>query len=299
MAAIAGRGVCLLEPVFDEDQVLADMARHGATHLVGGDDLVARLADAWGRRRRELPAWRWLGIADFAGRAEELAAWAETEFGAVATGVYGSSEVFALAAMWPPEEPAPHRWRAGGRLVSPGMEARVVDPVSRQVLGPSARGELELAGPSVVDAYLGDHEALAAAVSAEGWFATGDLAEVDQEGAITFYCRMGDVLRLRGFLVDPAEIEHRLAAHEAVRSTKVVGIRGPDGGEAAVAFVVPRPGASPDPDELRAWCADTLAGFKVPAAVHLIEDMPTTVGTNGTKIRAGVLREWAQDLATP
>jgi acyl-CoA synthetase (AMP-forming)/AMP-acid ligase II len=274
MAAIAGGGTCLLEPVFDERAVLADMARWRTTHVVGGDDMVGRLADSW--RGEDLSSWRWLGLADFAGRAREVAEWALREFGTRTSGVYGSSEVFALTALWPPEEPPLRRWRGGGRLVSPRMEARVVD------------GELQMRGPNVVDAYLGDPGANP--FTADGWFRTGDLAEIDDDGAITFICRMGDALRLRGFLVDPAEIEQRLAEHESVRAAKVVGVRGA-GGDEAVGFVVAD--GDVDGEELRQWCARTLAAFKVPADVYVIDEMPVTSGTNGTKIKAATLREWA------
>jgi len=275
MAAIAGGGTCLLEPVFDERAVLADMARWRATHVVGGDDMVGRLAGSW--RGEDLSSWRWLGIADFAGRAREVAEWALREFGTRTSGVYGSSEVFALTALWPPEEPPPRRWRGGGRLVSPRMEARVVG------------GELQMRGPNVVDAYLGDPEANP--FTADGWFRTGDLAEIDDDGAITFICRMGDALRLRGFLVDPAEIEQRLAEHGSVRAAKVVGVRGA-GGDEAVGFVVAD--GDVDGEALREWCAQTLAAFKVPADVYVIGEMPVTSGTNGTKIKAATLREWAE-----
>jgi len=276
MAAIAGGGSCLLEPVFDAPATLADMARARVTHVVGGDDLVGRLADAW--QGEDLASWRWLGMADFLGRTGEIAEWAGREFGTSTTGVYGSSEVFALTALWPPEEPESRRWRGGGRLVSPRIEARVID------------GELQMRGPNVVDAYLGDPGAAARSFTDDGWFRTGDLVEIDDDGGIVYVCRMGDVLRLRGFLVDPAEIEHRLAQHEAVVSAKVVGVRG-DEGEEAVGFVVtdrPVDGAA-----LRAWCAETLAKFKVPTSIQVIDEMPTTSGTNGMKIKAATLREWA------
>ncbi|MEB8337187.1 AMP-binding protein [Streptomyces endophyticus] len=296
MAAIAGGAACLLEPVFQEDTALAGLARHGATHLVGGDDMVSRLMDAWRREPRDLSRLRWLGMADFLGRTRDIAAWARKEFGTHTSGVYGSSEVFALALCWPPGEPAPRRWTGGGRPVSPDIAVRVVDPETDEPVRPGAQGELQLRGPNTVDAYLGDPEAAERAFTADGWFRTGDLATLAEDGAVEYVCRMGDVLRLRGFLVDPAEIEQRLAAHPAVRTAKVVGARGPDGAPQAVAFVVlDTPTA---PEGLREWCAQGLARFKVPAAVHALDSMPTTSGTNGTKIRAAALRERAQQLLT-
>lgn len=303
LAALAGGAVCLLEPVFDADAVLADMARWRATHLVGGDDMIGRLAAAWregpvgagdGSEPPDLRSWRWLGIADFTGHARELAAWAYREFGTLVTGVYGSSEVFALAAFWPADDPVPHRWRAGGRPVTPRTEARITDPASGRPLAVGSVGELQWRGPGVVDAYLGDTDAVDRAVTADGWFRTGDLAEIAADGGIGYICRIGDTLRLRGFLVAPEEIERRLAQHDAVRAAKVVGVRGPDGGDEAVGFVVPAPGHGVDGQSLRSWCADALAAFKVPVAVYVIDEMPVTTGTNGTKIRTAVLRERAR-----
>jgi fatty-acyl-CoA synthase len=292
MAALATGATLVLEPVFDADAVLDDMVRHRVSHVVAGDDMVLRLERAWRDRPRNLSAWRWWGGADFQGRLRELAAWAAGEFGTVTTGLYGSSEIFALAAMWPPEVPAPRRWDAGGQVVTPRIEVRVADPDSGRALPDGTQGELWFRGPNVVDDYLGDPPA-ENAFTEDGWFRSGDIGVLAEPGAFTFVCRMGDALRLRGFLVDPAEIELRLAAHPGVDTAKVVGVPGPDGGTRAVGFVVPAAGATPTPDELRDWCARSLAAFKVPHAVHLIDQMPTTSGTNGTKIRASALREWA------
>ena len=294
MAALAAGATCVLQPLFDADVVLDDMAHHGVTHVVGGDDLVLRLAEAWKARPRDLSAWSWWGVADFQGRSRELAVWARDAFGTATAGVYGSSEVFALAAFWPHDEPAPGRWSGGGRVVHDGIAVRVVDPVTEEELPPGQEGELQFRGPNVVDAYLGDESAATRAFTADGWFHSGDLGILVDKGVFAFVCRMGDALRLRGFLVDPAEIERRLAEHPDVLTAKVVGIPGPDGATRAIGFVVPEEGSAPEPASLREWCAETLARFKVPDVVHLVDAMPTTSGTNGTKIRAATLREWAR-----
>lgn len=292
MAAIFAGASVLLEPVFDAAGVLADMVHHRVTHIVGADDLLGRIAGAWHTERPDL-ALTWIGIADFEGRSQELAAWAEAELGASVAGVYGSSELFALTAFWPSEYPAEVRWTGGGRVVMPSIEVRVADPVSNEVLADGQEGELQFRGPNVVNAYLGDPGIEAHAFTSDGWFRSGDLGSLVAPGTVRYVCRMGDVLRLRGFLVDPSEIESRLAAHPAVHLTKVVGVPGADGGTTAVAFVVPRGPAQPGEDELKQWCAQTLAKFKVPTRVHVIDQMPTTSGTNGTKIRAAALREMA------
>jgi acyl-CoA synthetase (AMP-forming)/AMP-acid ligase II len=293
MATLAGAGTALLEPVFDAAAVLDDLAAHRVTHVVGGDDLVLRLHDAWAAKPRELPAWRWLGIADFQGRAAELAAWSTSAFGTRATGVYGSSEVFALTSCWPADEPEPQRWTAGGRVVLPQVQVRVAHPESGEVLGTGVEGELQFRGPTVVDAYLGAPEVAATVFTADGWFSSGDLGVLVDDGAFVYVCRAGDALRLRGFLVDPAEIELRLTTHPAVTAARVVGIEGPDGATRAVAFAVV--GGGVEAGDLREWCAAALAGFKVPDAVHVVPELPMTDGPNGLKVRTQTLREWARE----
>ena len=290
-AALAAGAAVLLEPTFDPDRVLDHVAAHRVTHLASGDDLVLRLHEAWTARPRDLASWRWWGVADFQGRSHELAGWLAREFGTRVAGVYGSSEVFALTATWPAEEPAPACWAGGGRVVHPDIAVRVADPDTDAVLAPGAEGELQFRGPNVVDAYLGAE--VPDAFTADGWFRSGDLGVLVDEGAFVYVCRRGDALRLRGFLVDPAEIERRLAAHPDVATAKVVGVPGDDGATRAVGFVVPAPGRAPAGPDLVAWCREALAGFKVPAAVHVVEAMPTTSGTNGTKIKAAELRRWA------
>lgn len=298
MAALAGGATLLMEPVFDAAATLRRMEHLHVTHVVGGDDLFGRLYDTWhGEVRADLSALKWLGIADFLGRSHEIARWARDEFAAHTSGVFGSSEVFALTLLWSDSDPESVRWNGGGRPVDPAIRVRIADPLDDRVLPDGEQGELQLRGPNVVDAYLGNPDAAARAFTADGWFRSGDLAVATGDGGCTYVCRMGDVLRLRGFLVDPAEIEHRLAEHPGVRTAKVVGITGDGGYTRAVGFVVPADDAPADFDaaSLKAWCADTLAAFKVPTAIHVIEAMPTTVGGNGTKIRAVELREWAQD----
>jgi fatty-acyl-CoA synthase len=295
MATIAAGGTCLLEPSFSPDWIVANMARFGVTHVIGGDDIVARLIDAWKARPCALPRWRRLLLADFNGKATELAAFAEATFGLTASGVYGSSELFALASVWPASVPAPARWRGGGRPVSSAIEVRCADPQTGEVATAGANGELQFRGGNVVDAYLGAPELRARQFTRDGWFRSGDLGVMHGDGSFDYICRMGDALRLKGFLVEPAEIEARIAAHHAVDIVKVVGLKLANGDTAAVAFVLLKAGASATSDELRTWCADTLARHKVPRSVHVIDEMPTTSGVNGIKIRTAELRLWAQE----
>ncbi|WP_214104168.1 AMP-binding protein [Acrocarpospora catenulata] len=298
LAAIAAGGKVLLEPAFGEDAVLSDMARFEVSHLASADDVGGRLMAAWERHPVELGAFRLMLIGDFYGNSRKVSQWIEQEIGATAAGIYGSSELFALTALWHGGDAEPPRWSGGGRVVSPDIEVRAIDIATERPVEPGTPGELQFRGYCVVDAYLGDIDGAIARRSRldDGWFRTGDLGTVRADGGFVYLCRMGDSLRLKGFLVEPAEIENRLAEHPEVAMAKVVGIT--VGEETrAIGFVVPVEDAEPDPDDLVRWCAVTLARFKVPETVHVMREMPMTAGTNGMKIRAAALRELALELA--
>ena len=300
MAMLAAGGGCLLEPVFDSELVLSDMDEHGVTHAIGGDDMLGRMMDSWlkvdaGARPR-LARLRRGAVADFAGRPRAVAEWAEREFGARISGVYGASELFALTSIWPSELQLRERERAGGRLISAEIQVRVVDPESGEACAPEVVGELQFRGYNVVSGYLGDQEALRKAFTADGWFQSGDLGfALTRSDEFVYVCRAGDALRLRGFLVEPAEIEQFLCSRPGVSMAKVVGAAAGDGGEVAVAYVQLEDGAGVTGEELRAVCRERLAPFKVPAYINVIDEFPVTTGTNGTKIRTAELRRWAAE----
>lgn len=293
MAALLSGAATLLEPVFEARGVLDDMVACRVSHAAGADDLFGKLRAAWQDHPVEL-GLRWVGIADFQGRSREVAAWARREFGAWVGGVYGSSETFALMSFWREGAPDELAHGGGGQLVSPEIEWRLVDPDTLTPVAVDGEGELQVRGYNVVDAYLGDQSLSAGAFTDDGWFRTGDLACRVSDDSFTFVGRMGDVLRLHGFLVDPSEIEVRLHQHPAVAMAKVVGTAADTGATSAIGFVTLRADvAEPTGDELRKWCSQTLAKFKVPVAIHALEEMPTTSGTNGVKIKTAALRELA------
>lgn len=297
-AALAVGAACVLVPVFRPADAVQAMHDHGVTHLVGGDDLFGRLKDAWDDEPVPLSSWRRGGIADFLGRTHEILSWAEEHAGARVCGVYGSSELFALVTIWEPETPIPQRALGGGRLVSSDIEVRVVDETTGGELAAGETGELQFRGYNVVSEYLGDPAATAAAFTADGWFRSGDLGRLRDGGdGLIYVCRAGDALRLRGFLVNPAEIEEFVASHEAVAVAQVVGVTDSSGADLAIGFVTLHPDSAEDEDQLLAWCRAHLAPFKVPARVVVVDEFPTTSGTNGTKIQKAVLRRWAEELS--
>ncbi len=289
---LAAGGTCVLEPTFDPDRMARDIVEHGVTHLVGGDDMLGRLMASWQSDPVPWPTCRRGAIADFAGKAMEVTRWAQERHGIALSGVYGSSELFALVAAWPADMPVDERVRAGGVPVSPGIEVRAVDPASGEVCAPGTTGELQFRGYPVTSGYLGGPPV---PVDADGWFSSGDLGSTTDAGAFLFLCRAGDALRLRGFLVEPAEIESFLMAQDGVDTAKVVGADA-GSGTVAVAFVTLRAGAAVTATTLQDLCREALASFKVPSRIEVLDEFPVTTGTNGTKIRTSELRERAARL---
>ncbi len=295
MAAVAAGSSLLMHPSFRPDQLAMQIPKFRISAFAFGDDMLARLREEWEKQGADFGSLRWTGVADFNGDSQQYAEWLES-LGAHATGVYGSSEVFALISMWPTSVSAPQRWAGGGTLVGADMEFRIVDEAG-ELVPDGEKGEIQFRGPNVVRAYLGQPEKLAENVTRDGWFKSGDLAQQVDDRSFTYLARMSDALRLKGFLVEPDEIAMRLASHPDVERAKVVGVQA-TGEPEAIGFVTLREGAAVTGEELVDYCRAALAKFKVPAAVYVIDEMPTTASANGTKIKAVTLREWALQRRT-
>jgi fatty-acyl-CoA synthase len=154
---------------------------------------------------------------------------------------------------------------------------------------------LEFLVPSRMVGYFEDEEANRAAITDDGWFRSSDLGYTTADGRFVFIARLGDALRLSGFLVSPAEIEDVLQQHASVETAQVVGVD-TAAGVKPMAFVITRAGAAFDEQALIAHCAARIAKFKVPLRVCALESFPVTPGPNATKIQKAKLRERAQAL---
>jgi fatty-acyl-CoA synthase len=157
-------------------------------------------------------------------------------------------------------------------------------------------GELEIMAPrSAFAGYLDNLEATAEATTDDGFFRTGDLGYVREDGSFVYEARAGDAMRIGGFLVAPAEIEDFLKTLPGIADAQVVAV--PIEGKAQpVAFVIHAKGRKPRPDAIRTSAAEVMAAYKVPARVWQIEAFPVTESANGIKIQKGKLREMAAAL---
>ena len=140
-------------------------------------------------------------------------------------------------------------------------------------------GQLLVRGPLLFDGYL-DDRAATARVLKDGWYATGDLAELDDEGYVTIVGRVGEVIRTGGEAVAPTEVEGVLIGHPAVADVAVVGLPDDRWGELVCAVVVPAPDRlPPELAELRDLCAGALASYKHPRRLVLFDAIPRTAAT--------------------
>ena len=279
LAAVAG-GARVVVTDYDTARTATLIEQERVTCVNGSDDMFHRLIE----HGADLSSIRLGGYARFNSSLEGVVGRA-AEAGARLVGLYGMSEVQALFAMRSPDGDERERERAGGRLSSPRAEYRVVD------------GELQLRGPSLFAGYLTEGGAgvdveLTRRHLDDGWFCTGDLASPDDARTFEYVTRMGDVLRLGGFLVSPAEIEGVLTEVDGVIAAQVVAIERPQGAR-PVAFVVAGEGVTVDEQIAIAACRERLAIYKVPIRVFTVEAFPTTPSANGTKIQKSKLRELA------
>jgi fatty-acyl-CoA synthase len=296
MVVLATGARAVVQPVYGHDEAVEAIERHGVTMLFAMEPVYRGLFAAAGAGPEAFRTWDRGVIAGMTAR--DLVDRAERQYGLALTNVYGSSELFAIAAVWDPAEPAETRALPGGRLVEHDMHVRAVDPAEGAVLPEGEPGELQFSGYNVTRGYLANEAANAQAFTADGWFRSGDRGRVLEGGrAFEYQARISDTLRLRGYLVAPAEIEDFLRTHGSVVEAQVVGVADPARGEdRAVAFVRARPGARLDPEEIRAYCRSQLAGWKVPDVVQQVEAYPTTPSANGDKVQKNRLRDMAADL---
>jgi fatty-acyl-CoA synthase len=286
----AGRPTVLVES-YEIDEIARLIVKHRPTTMVGSDDMYARLLDLV-PGDRPFPSIKWAGYAAFNASLADLPEQAERR-GLLLVGLYGMSEVQALYARQPLDVPVARRKLGGGLPTSPLAHVRVRDPDSGELLGPGQAGALECAGPSLMVGYYGNDQATAAAMMADGYVRTGDLAELDGHGGFTFLSRMGDVLRLSGFLVNPLEIETHIQKLPEIADCQTIAVARPDGVR-AVSFVILEPASVLDEAKVIAHCKRGLANYKVPLRVFAIDDFPKTPSPNGFKIQRNRLREIAE-----
>ena len=161
--------------------------------------------------------------------------------------------------------------------VLPNVDAKVIDPVTGEIVPRGTPGEVCTRGYVVMAGYWEDADATANAVDAEGWMHTGDLGVMDDAGYLNIVGRSKDMAIRGGENIYPREIEEVLFLHPAVASAQVIGVPDERMGEELMAWIVLREGHDADEDDLRAFCRERLAHFKVPRYWKFTDEFPMTV----------------------
>jgi fatty-acyl-CoA synthase len=169
--------------------------------------------------------------------------------------------------------------------VHPHIEVKIVDPATGRTLPRGETGELCTRGYSVMLGYWENDEATREAIDAAGWMHTGDLAVMDDEGYVNIVGRSKDMIIRGGENIYPREIEEFLYTHAAIADVQVFGVPDERYGEAVCAWVVLKDGAELDEEELRSFCAGSIARFKIPRYVRFVDSFPLTVTGKVQKFR--------------
>ena len=189
---------------------------------------------------------------------------------------YGMTETSPVSTQTAHDDPLEKRVGTVGR-VHPRVEIKIVDPETGTTVPRGVSGELCTRGYSVMSGYWNDPDRTAEAIDADGWMHTGDLATMDDEGYLNIVGRIKDMVIRGGENIYPREIEEFLHSHPGVADVQVVGVPDERYGEELIAYVIPEPGASPDPDALREFCRGRIAHYKIPRYVKLVDEFPMTV----------------------
>jgi acyl-CoA synthetase (AMP-forming)/AMP-acid ligase II len=181
---------------------------------------------------------------------------------------YGASEAAQISANLPAPGPT--------RLGTCGVPPKGILMIAREdgsQAAPGERGEVRVRGPTVMMGYLYAPE-LNRAVFVDGWFRTGDIGSLDEDGFLTLYGREKELINRGGEKIAPAEIDEALMRHPAVLEAAAYAVQHPRLGEDIAAAVVLRPGVVVSPDDLRAFLATQLAWFKIPRRIVFRNELP-------------------------
>ena len=198
---------------------------------------------------------------------------------------YGMTETSPVSFQSSTTDPLARRVSTVGRI-QPMLEAKVID-ADGNVVPVGATGELLVRGYSVMQGYWNDDERTRETVQ-DGWMHTGDLATIDDEGYCNIVGRAKDMLIRGGENIYPREIEEFLFRHPKVQSVQVFGVPDVKYGEEICAWVVLKPGQDCTEEEIRDYCRDQIAHYKVPRFVRIVQDMPMTITG---KVQKFVMRE--------
>ena len=291
LPAILTHGGCaVLQESFEPGEALELLDREQCSVYYGMANMARAMLEHPDRPRRRLASMR-TGLT--IGLPEDVAMTMDAVNAAELCNVYGSTETYGNCAVTDAHDPRELRLHTQG-LPLPGMQIRVVHPVTRQPLGANDVGELCVRG-YVTPGYYRAPELTATAFDADGYFLTGDLGLIDDDERVRFRGRLKEMIKTGGVNVAPLEVEEVLLQHPDVKQAHVVGIPDRVKDEIVAAAIEVRAGATLDAQALIAFCRERLASYKVPARLvfRKADELPRT--PTGKIHKPGLREEMARD----
>ena len=189
---------------------------------------------------------------------------------------YGMTETSPVSTQTSTDDSVEHRVSTVGRVL-PHVESKIVDPDTGELVPRGEGGEYCTRGYHVMLGYWNDSEKTADAIDADGWMHSGDLATMDDDGYVNIVGRIKDMIIRGGENIYPREIEEFLYSHPAIADAQVIGVPDEKYGEELMVWVQLAPGGELTEDQLRDFCRDKIAYFKVPRYIKFVSEFPMTV----------------------
>lgn len=263
------KGAALVVPSSQRPpDIIAAIRAHGVTHMRVAAPTLTALLDVPGFREQEFA------------RLKPASSIEQGVFGVIpperAPNALGMTETFGPHSMELPGAILPaNRLYSFGRQM-PDVERKIIDTETGAQLGPDARGELCVRGPSLMIGYYKRERS--DTFSADGWFHTGDICSISDDGYLFFHGRRTEMLKTSGANVAPREVEQVLMSHPLVREAAVIGLEDPKIGQMVAAAIVLRDGKVIDAEALQTWLRGELSEYKVPKRLIFLtyDEMPRT-----------------------
>ena len=275
-AAVSGAAMVFPHESFDAAATLRAVESERCTAIYGVPTMFIAELEHPDFRQRDTSSLR-TGIMAGSPCPIELMHRVADEMGASEiTIAYGQTETSPLITMTRTDDPIEKRVGTVGRPF-PGIEVKIVDPVTREELPCGRSGELCCRGHDVMLGYYNMPEATAQVIDVEGWLHTGDLALRQPDGYFRITGRIKEMIIRGGENIAPREIEELLFQHPKVEQVSVVGVPDRRFGEEILACIKLRAGESAAAEEIREFCRGRLAHFKTPRYIQFVDSFPTTV----------------------
>ncbi|MDT0630118.1 4-coumarate--CoA ligase family protein [Rubrivirga sp. S365] len=267
----AGQTVVTM-PRFDLEQFLQLMQDHRVTKAFLVPPILVGLAKHPLVDQYDLSALVRI-VSGAAPLGTEVAAAVADRLGCEVKQGFGMTEASPVTHFVPASRTPWTKYGSVGPVV-PGVDAKLADVDTGEEVPDGERGELLVRGPNVMKGYLGNDEATARTLDADGWLHTGDVAVVDEDGDFFIVDRVKELIKYKGYQVPPAELEALLLGHDAIGDAAVIPVLDEEAGEIPKAYVVLKPDHDLSADDVMAYVAERVAPYKKVREVAFVDEIP-------------------------